>query len=70
MIYDLGSAKIKEPYMILVGFLIGFCPKYAKHQAEISSVFAGHIIESKVHGGHFGKQNNSMSDILVIFRNN
>jgi hypothetical protein len=51
-------------------FFIGFCHKYAKHQAEISSVFAGHIIESKVHGGHFGKQNNSMSDILVIFRNN
>ncbi len=51
MIYDLGSAKIKEPYMILVGSLIGFCHKYAKHRAEISSVFAGHIIESKVHGG-------------------
>jgi hypothetical protein len=32
-------------------FFIGFCHKYAKHQAEISSVFAGHIIESNVHGG-------------------
>lgn len=30
---------------------MGFCHKYAKHQAEISSVFAVHIIESKVHGG-------------------